>query len=220
MRSIYIPDSVNIIGYDAFSGHSGLAFHIIYDYDDSNATPGDIVYIYYQGTKTEWNALGYKKEPGQTVYYNVSTPESITVPKDVPIHRMYNRKTKEHLWTSSRNEYNTLPQYGWTQEGTAWTAPGKGTGVYRLYNPKTKDHHYTTGKNEAKVLTTKYGWRYDNNGKPVFSSGGIREVGRLYNKHLKVGSHHFTKSKKEYETLPYTTDYVWREEGLAFYCVE
>ncbi len=132
--------------------------------------------------------------------------------QDIAIYRVYNAKTKEHLWTASKNEYNTLPKYGWKQEGVAWYAPNQGQSVYRLYNPKSKDHHYTSSQNEAKVLTSKHGWTYDNNKKPVFCSGGSIPIYRLYNSKYKVGSHHLTASKNEYITLP---KYGWKQEGTA-----
>ncbi len=134
-----------------------------------------------------------------------------------PIYRLYNKKTKEHLWTASKNEYNALPKYGWTQEGKAWSAPASGKAVYRLYNPKTKDHHYTAAANEVKVLSTKYGWKKDNNGKPVFYSGGSKPIYRLYNKSFKVGAHHLTTSANEYKTL---AKYGWKQEGIALYAVK
>ncbi len=135
----------------------------------------------------------------------------------ITIYRLYNPKTKEHLWTSSSKEYSVLPGYGWKQEGTAWHAPTKGQGVYRLYNKKSGDHHYTSSQNEAKVLTTQYGWTYDNNRKPVFYSGGSKPIYRLYNNKFKVGAHHLTMSRKEYDTLP---KYGWIQEGIALKCVK
>ena len=137
--------------------------------------------------------------------------------ESLPIYRLYNKKTKEHLWTANKKEYTTLPKYGWTQEGTAWNAPKSGKAVYRLYNKKSGDHHYTANANEAKTLTSKFGWTYDNNKKPVFYSGGSTPIYRLYNKTYKVGSHHLTKSKKEYDVLP---GYGWKQEGIALYCVK
>ena len=45
----------------------------------------------------------------------------------VPVYRLYNKSTEEHLFTTSKNEYDTLPDYGWRQEGCAWVAlPGTG----------------------------------------------------------------------------------------------
>ena len=134
-----------------------------------------------------------------------------------PVYRLYNQNTKEHLYTSSKNEYNVLGGKGWKQEGTGWYAPKSGKAVYRLYNPKSGDHHYTADAHEAKTLSTKYGWKYDNNGKALFYSGGDVPVYRVYNKTLKRGAHHFTKSLNEYNTLP---EYGWTKEGIAFYAVK
>ena len=150
-----------------------------------------------------------------TVCKETKTESIPKLKNSVTIYRLYNPKTKEHLWTANAKEYDVLPGYGWKQEGIAWKAPASGTAVYRLYNPNTKDHHYTASANEAKVLTAQHGWKYDNNQKPVFYSGGKTPVYRLYNKSFKVGSHHLTKSKKEYDTLP---SYGWKQEGIALYC--
>ncbi len=162
----------------------------------------------------DWTVRSVSRIDDRTSFATLYSP---VIAVGQPIYRLYNKKTKEHLWTSQKKEYDTLPGYGWTQEGEAWKAPYSGTGVYRLYNPKSKDHHYTSSQHEADVLTAQYGWKYDNNKKPVFYSGGDTPVYRLYNKSFKVGSHHFTKSKKEYDTLP---GYGWKQEGVAFKCVQ
>ena len=49
----------------------------------------------------------------------------------------------------------------------------KGITVYRLYNPNAAggDHYYTKSKYEAQSLVNK-GWKWDNQGKAVFYSGG------------------------------------------------
>ena len=150
----------------------------------------------------------------QTLAFSIGEVEGEEVaPPLVSIYRLYNPKTKEHLYTASLKEYTTLPKYGWKQEGIAWYAPQTGRGVFRVYNPKTKDHHYTANNIEAMTLVNSYGWKYDNNKKPVFYSGGKTNVYRLYNKKLKQGSHHFTTSLNEYNTLP---KYGWKQEGVAF----
>lgn len=210
LKSIYLPRSITKLGENAVGGEGSWGGEI--------TDREGIIYIYFEGTKTEWNAYRYKKGSGQIVYFNASDPASISVPKDVAIYRLYNKTTKEHLWTASKKEYDTLPGYGWTQEGTAWMAPGDGTGVCRLYNPKTKDHHYTSSKNEARTLIQLHGWKYDNGGKPVFRSAGWTPVYRLYNKNFKCGAHHLTKSANERRTL--ADKYGWKDEGVAFYCVQ
>jgi len=131
--------------------------------------------------------------------------------KSVAIYRLYNPSTGEHLYTADKNEKDVLyNQAGWGYEGTGWYAPSAGTAVYRLNNPKLKNHLYTTDKNEVKVLTSKYGWKKDNNGQPVFYSGGNVGIYRVYNAKLS-GLHHLTTDSNEYKVLP---QYGWSQEGV------
>ncbi len=178
----------------------------------------NVYYVDDDGTLVEVDF----KETNKKVTFNMDTlsmyPNVIVYQtvESKPIYRLYNKKTKEHLWTPDKNEYKLLPDYGWTQEGTAWNAPKEGKPVYRLFNPKTKDHHYTSSVNEVKVLTAQHGWKKDNNGKPLFYSGGSKPVYRLYNKSYTCGAHHLTISANEYKTLP---KYGWKQEGTAMYAV-
>ena len=153
--------------------------------------------------------------------YAYAAASSVTTKKQesAPVYRLYNKTTKEHLYTISEAEYKKLPSYGWKQEGVAWTAPVKGTSVYRLYNKKTSDHHYTASKAEAERLVnaSSSGWVYDNGGKAVFYSGGSTPVYRLYNSSLKTGAHHLTTSKTEYNSL---VKYGWKQEGIALYALK
>ena len=142
----------------------------------------------------------------------------------VPVYRLYNHKTSEHLWTTSANEYRQLPiitKGDWRQEAVAWLAPdGVGTPVYRLYNKKMGDHYYSMSQGEINALTTKYGWTVDNGGAPAFWSaakgdGGAIPLYCVYNSRLKKGQHHFTRSVAERDFL--TTKAGWRYEKEAFY---
>lgn len=118
-----------------------------------------------------------------------------------PIYRLYLPSTGEHLYTSDKNEYDTLyRKYNWGQEGIAWYAPDSGTAVYRLYNPSLQNHLYTTDTNEVKVLTTKYGWKVDYDGAALYYSGGDVPIYRVYNEGLK-GLHHLTTDAFEYSEL-------------------
>ena len=131
----------------------------------------------------------------------------------VPVYRLYQPASSEHLYTSSYNEAKTLfEKEGWGYEGISWSSPSEGEGVYRLYNPGLGSHLYTTSENERKVLTESEGWQYDNNGEPLYQSGGDVPVYRLYNEAL-GGIHHLTTSKSEYEALA-TMD--WTQEGTSF----
>ena len=131
----------------------------------------------------------------------------------VPIYRLYNPNNGEHLYTTDANEKSVLyTQHGWGYEGVGWYAPSKGTPVYRLYNAGLQNHLYTTDVNEVKVLTSRHGWTSDNNGRPVFYSGGTIKIYRVYNAKLR-GLHHWTTDVNEYKTLP---KHGWAQEGAKF----
>lgn len=140
------------------------------------------------------------------------------------VYRLYNPSTSEHLFTTDVDEYRSLSQYGWKQEGVAWVSPdaqSSSVGVYRLYNPRLGDHHYTKDKDEAKKLIEKYGWRYDNGGKPLFYSDDECQriaVYRQYNGGLKVGQHHYTADENEAKAL--ITKHGWKKEGIGWYAVK
>ena len=154
------------------------------------------------------------------------TPE-----QQVPVYRMYNSITSEHLFTSSKSEYNSLTAHNWKQEGVSWYSPNAGSfGVYRLYNPGLgamgrMSHHYTCDYAEAADLVANHGWRWDNGGQPIFYSAeddsgnaldDASEVYRLYNDGL--SAHHFTLDSDEYISL--MRDHGWNGEGVAFYAYE
>ena len=137
---------------------------------------------------------------------------------EVPIYRLYNWRTSEHLYTSSRTEYDTLPvrtKGDWVQEGIAWYAPDKSrTPVYRLYNPRSGDHHYTTNAAERDVLVANHGWKSE--GTAFYSDDAKRvAIHRVYNGRLKRGQHHYTTSAGERDSL--VANHGWRNEGTGFY---
>lgn len=130
-----------------------------------------------------------------------------------PIYRLYHPITGEHLYTTDKNEKDILyQQHGWGYEGIAWYAPSKGKPVYRLYNAGLMNHLYTSDTNEVRVLTSRHGWTSDNNGRPVFYSGGKISIYRVYNYRLR-GLHHWTTDANEYNILP---RHGWTQEGVVF----
>ena len=139
----------------------------------------------------------------------------------VNVYRLYNWRTSEHLYTTSRNEYEDLPfKTGgdWIQEGVAWVAPKKSsTPVYRLYNSKSGDHHYTTSRGERDSLVAKSSWKYE---QVAFYSDDSRRVPlyRVYNGKLRRGQHHYTTSRGERNSL--VSKSGWRDEGVGFYAVK
>ncbi len=135
----------------------------------------------------------------------------------IPIYRLYNSDNGEHLYTSDANEKKVLyGEHGWGYEGVAWYAPTNGTPVYRLYNSILCNHLYTTDLNEINTLTSiDSSWSVDNNGQPLFYSGGDTPIYRVYNRELN-GMHHLTTDKNEYDTLP---TYGWSQEGISLSAV-
>lgn len=134
------------------------------------------------------------------------------------VYRLYNTRTSEHLYTTNKAEYDTLPSRGngdWRQEGVAWTAPVKSAApVYRLYNAGLGDHHYTANKAERDNLIANHGWRDE--GICWYSDTGRgRPLYRVYNGRLKAGQHHYTANVAERDML--VSRYGWREESIGWY---
>ena len=139
---------------------------------------------------------------------------------NVNVYRLYNRVTSEHLYTTNKKEYDSLPfkTHGeWVWEGVAWVAPKKSsTPVYRLYNPRSGDHHYTTSKKERDSLIRNSGWKSEG---VAFYSDDTKSVPlyRVYNGRLRRGQHHYTTSKTERNSL--VSNSGWRSEGIGFYAI-
>lgn len=159
------------------------------------------------------------EDPAEPEEPSESEDPAVTETTMVPIYRLYLPSTGEHLYTSDKNEYDTLyNKYHWGQEGIAWYAPEDGEAVYRLYQPDLKNHLYTTDLNEVKVLTTTAGWKLDNNGEPLYYSGGDVSIYRVYNKGLS-GMHHLTTDQNEYNVLT-NGKYGWTKEGQKLLAVK
>ena len=138
-----------------------------------------------------------------------------TTVKNVAMHRLYNRWTGEHFYTSDTTEKDGLVKKGWSYEGVGWNAPSTSSKpVYRLYNGYVAggDHHYTMDSNERDSLINRgwsdegIGWYSDpNQGVPLY---------RQYNRYAKTGTHNYTTSKSENDNL---VKKGWRAEGVSWY---
>ena len=136
----------------------------------------------------------------------------------ITMHRLYNRWTGEHFYTSSDEEKAHLVGVGWTDEGKGWVAPAKSsTPVYRLYNPYVSggDHHYTTSAAERDACVAA-GWRDEGVGWYSDDAKGT-PLYRQYNPYASTGTHNYTVSKGENDHL---VSVGWREEGIAWYGVK
>ena len=168
---------------------------------------------------------GYKltvtgRQSGKTVTVTLgkggqTTPDQPADGK-VPVYRLVNKKTSEHLFTSDENEYNVLRGNGsWTDEGVAFkavSADTKGaTKVYRLVNKKTSEHLFTSDENEYNVLRGNGSWNDEGVAFGAPADGTV-PVYRLVNK--KTSEHLFTSDENEYNVL--RGNGSWTDEGVAF----
>lgn len=170
--------------------------------------PGDSV-VWYYGSST------YDATTGVSTYPALPAADTISE-ASVPMYRLFNPYSGEHLFTESREEVDSLVPLGWRDEGTGWQAAERSSAaVYRLYNPYNGEHLYTTNKSEYDSLQAD-GWRGE--GVKAYSDGarGVA-VYRLYNPYVQVGTHLYTTDKSEYDHLQ---TLGWRGENVALYGVK
>ena len=172
------------------------------------------------GVKAGSATITAKTSNGKTAKCTVTVTAKTTPPVEpemVPVYRLYNPVSLEHLYTTDAHEVEVLyKQYGWGKEGIGWYSPTNGTPVYRLYNPILRNHLYTSDQNEINIITRDYGWIMDNDGKPLMYSSGDIPIYRLYNP-LINGMHHLTTDKNEYNVIP---AWGWQQEGISMKAVK
>jgi hypothetical protein len=139
-------------------------------------------------------------------------------------YRLYSETTKEHLYTTDLNEYNTLPVCcAWKAEGSIYRlfqGAGSVAGIsavpyYRLYNPYSYQHHWTTDFNEYNTLGAQ-GWKQEGIDGYVLPSQATGSI-QLYRLYLNAygGLHLWTTDANEKNVL--TTSQGWKDEGFAGY---
>lgn len=174
---------------------------------------------YMNITKTFKKALAGAAIACAFVLAAAPAPALASTSKAVPVYRVYNPNSGEHVFMTSQNETNATVKAGWTLEGVAWYAPTKDVSgavpLYRVYNPNANggDHHYTTNWKEYRSLVN-VGWHDE--GATFYVNGNIStlSVYRAYNPTPNVaGSHHFTTSWNEIDDI---VNAGWRNEGMAF----
>ena len=195
---------------------------------DVTTTPVDTVWAFVMPASDVEIRAKWKKKP---------EPE-VTL---IPIYRMYNTRTSEHLWTKSKAEYNacgTGNYKDWRQESAAWYSPnlpapasyaastqGNYVYVWRLYDRgRTGDHIYLTYGAEMRQYLAN-GWVVDKGAGfwtvkkgTVVSERSVIPIYRAYNPKLKRGKHHYTPSKNEYDTI--CKKHGWKPEGTKFYVIK
>ena len=187
--------------------------------DDGYYIEGGITMV-CNGKSYRGQVISEYGEYGDNAYIVAFEDFAVEPSHPVPLYRMYNTKTSEHLWTRSKAEYDSCGSGNyrdWKAEGVAWYAPRGGRPVYRLYNLKSGDHHYTTSAGEKASLLASGQWRDE--GVAFYSAtnkdSNTIKIYRVYNGRLKRGQHHYTKSAAERDSLVKNSG--WRDEGIGFY---
>jgi|GEM_PF-2532946 The GLUG motif./M26 IgA1-specific Metallo-endopeptidase N-terminal region. len=171
-------------------------------------------------------ASGEFTEKAQTVTYVYQVEKTTPVPNKqqaVSVYRLYNKKSKEHLYTADSYEYKHLPELSrdWVREGVNFKAYKKSDSttkpVYRVYNPKSGEHLNTTDSNEVKVLKSK-GWKGEGVAFYTPKTGG-KPVYRLFNPKAGLGAHFMTADSYEKSILTKAPK-EWKYEGVAWNSVK
>jgi glucose/arabinose dehydrogenase len=100
-------------------------------------------------------------QPEGAIYRLLQGPGTRGGVAAIPLYRLYQPTSQLHHWTPDRNEYDTLPAFGYVQEGVdgyVFPSPASGTvPLYRLYHPAGL-HLWTTDVNERHTLQHQFGW--------------------------------------------------------------
>lgn len=169
-----------------------------------------------------FGATGSDRNNGKDVSVEATDADvNVTVASEesVPMYRLFNKGSLEHLYTDSTVERDYLSKHGWVYEGIGWYAPKEGREIYRLYNPVTTDHHYTDSTHERDTLKKKYGWKYEGIAWHTAEkeTEGSVAIYRQFNPGLTTGAHNFTDSTVERDQLKKVG---WVDEGIAWYGVK
>lgn len=134
-------------------------------------------------------------------------------PQDqVPLLRLYNPYSGEHLFTTNSYEASDLVSRGWHSEKSDGLVNLKeGTPVFRLYNEWTGDHHYTSDTNEVNACI-KQGWT--NEGVQFCSDeDATTDVYSMYNPYATKFYHHYTADANEMAKMQADG---WRQENVKW----
>lgn len=152
----------------------------------------------------------HKKDP-------VSIPAiGYTEKVESAVYRAYNPNNGEHLYTANYDEFRTITNIGWHDEGIAFMTESakEGLPLYRVYNPNSGLHHYTIDENEKNTLVS-LGWKDEDVTMYTSAKPQCAAVFRVYNPN--GGQHHYTKDANEKNVL---VSLGWHDEGIAFRTAE
>lgn len=163
------------------------------------------------------NTKGVYNENVQVVTY-IYTSNDVPDEVLVPVWRAYNLNDGDHLYTTSKDEYDWIVGLKWQAEGVAFqsvlSSYEQAVPVFRLYNPNSGEHFYTVSQSEYDNVASK-GWKKEGTGFYMVPKEKGHPIYRVFNPNATgPGSHLFTRSKTEADWL---IGLGWNDEGIAFY---
>ena len=218
LMSVQVSDEARVPNYEDKPGHT----HEYSAAETVSPTCGAQGYTVYRCDCGDYYLDNYVDATQQHVYADykdtscdVCGYERIVEAGVVPVYRLYNPYTGEHLLTGGEQEKNALLAAGWHLDGVAWNAPENGLPVYRLYNPYDDWHTYTVSETEKDTMIAA-GWKLDG---PVSCAAGTdcRPIYRLFNPYVKTNYHLFTAGVDEMNML---VNAGWILEGIAWYAAK
>lgn len=152
------------------------------------------------------------------------TVVSPPAPPAIPIFRFYSPRSGTHFYTPSAEERDMViarwPDV-WHYEGVAYTVnPARNwQPLYRFYNYNNGSHFYTASATERDMVISRWPKVFHYDG-PTFAvtpnpEAGKTPVYRFYNK--KNGSHFYTASADEANTVILKWPHIYQLEGTAFW---
>ncbi|MRR11314.1 hypothetical protein EG835_02250 [bacterium] len=142
----------------------------------------------------------------------------------LPVYRFYNNRNATHFYTASETEranvQNTLGHV-FTFEGAAYYTKATKNSQYlhRFYNRRAETHFYTASESERERVATTMASTFTYEGTTykvsTTAEGGKAPVYRFYNR--RNGSHFYTASESEMNTVRNTLGHVYAYEGPAFF---
>lgn len=134
---------------------------------------------------------------------------------EIPMYRLYNPYTLEHLLTGDAVERDNLLSVGWTLDGIAWNSPNVGDPVYRLYNTADDWHTYSANQEEIDAMVAQ-GWQVDGIVCYSAKTNDARPIYRLFNPYEQRNYHLLTADEAEKESLEALG---WKLDGIAWQCL-
>ena len=144
----------------------------------------------------------------------------------LPVFRFYNIGNGSHFYTASGVECDKVLADMWSTyklDGIAYninaTNADNDDSLFRFFNKKNRSHFYTASATERDSIIANLRAVYNYDG-PAYSvaatpSAGATPVYRFYN--FKHGTHFYTASESEKNTVATSLKSVYRFEGPAFY---